>query len=226
MAIAINRLMCGKLCITIFTMLLTLGVKSQNETLNPSGAFWKTTGNSGTNSGTNFIGTTNNVSLRVRTNNTERVVIDSTGNVGIGIAAPTQKLDVVGNFKLSQAFMPGGSAGTSGQFLLSGGANAAPTWSPFTIGNPTATTIIAKYYASLSWNGNWGNGATRTWTVNDPDCKTSSCIAVSFTGINTTLDNIEINGVQTGNGSFVVSMTNNTGGNLQGSVAIAFIAFY
>lgn len=223
----IQKLFPYKHYITALLLLsISLSSKAQNETLNPSGAFWKTTGNSGTNSGTNFIGTTNNVSLRVRTNNTERVVIDSTGNVGIGTASPLQKLDVVGNFKLSQAFMPGGLAGTSGQMLLSGGTNTAPTWSPFTMANTSATTIIAKYYASLSWNGNWSNGATRTWTVNDPDCKTSSCIVVSFTGINTVLNDVKINGVQTGNGSFVVSMTNNTGGNLQGSVAIAFIAFY
>jgi hypothetical protein len=214
------------LILFIWTVNSSSDLYAQNETQNPVSAFWKTNGNTGLNSGSNFLGTTTNVSLRVRTNNIERMVVDSTGNVGIGTASPSQKLDVVGNLKLSQAFMPGGSAGTSGQFLLSGGANAAPTWSPFTIGNPTATSIIAKYYASLSWNGNWSNGATRTWTVTDPDCKTSSCITISFTGVNTLLNNIEINGVQTGNGSFVVSMTNNTGGNLQGSVGIAFIAFY
>jgi len=48
---------------------------------------WYTTGNSGTNSGSNFIGTTDNVSLRFRTNNIERMLIDSFGRVGIGSSA-------------------------------------------------------------------------------------------------------------------------------------------
>lgn len=58
----------------------------------------------------------------------ERMRIDGSGNVGIGNNNPAQKLDVTGNLKLSGAFMPGGSAGTSGQFLVSAGAGAAPTW--------------------------------------------------------------------------------------------------
>ena len=49
-----------------------------------TGSFWGLTGNSGTNYATNFLGTTDNVSLRFRTNNTEQMIIDSAGRVGIG----------------------------------------------------------------------------------------------------------------------------------------------
>ena len=59
----------------------------------------------------------------------ERMRINGSGNVGIGNNNPAQKLDVTGNLKLSGAFMPGGAAGTSGQFLISAGAGSAPTWS-------------------------------------------------------------------------------------------------
>ncbi|MEO7960673.1 MAG: tail fiber domain-containing protein [Ginsengibacter sp.] len=45
---------------------------------------WSTTGNSGTSYLTNFLGPTDNRSLRFRTNNVEGMIIDSTGNVGIG----------------------------------------------------------------------------------------------------------------------------------------------
>jgi hypothetical protein len=38
---------------------------------------------------TNFLGSTNNTSLRLRTNNTQKMIIDSVGNVGIGILLPT-----------------------------------------------------------------------------------------------------------------------------------------
>jgi hypothetical protein len=55
---------------------------------------WTLTGNSGINPLTNFIGTTDNKSLRFRTNNTERLIIDSLGRVGIGITNPTNPLVV------------------------------------------------------------------------------------------------------------------------------------
>ena len=51
---------------------------------NTNGRDWSLLGNAGTNSATNFIGTTDNVSLSFKTNNTERMLIDAAGTVGIG----------------------------------------------------------------------------------------------------------------------------------------------
>ncbi|MEO8149617.1 MAG: hypothetical protein ABI723_18405, partial [Bacteroidia bacterium] len=45
---------------------------------------WKLTGNAGTNSGTNFIGTTDNVNFKIRTKNNVRITVTAGGNVGIG----------------------------------------------------------------------------------------------------------------------------------------------
>ncbi len=70
----------------------------------------------------------------------ERMRIDGTGKVGIANNAPTEKLDVTGNFRLSGAFMPGNSAGVAGTFLTSSGAGIAPTWI-----DPTA------YLATVAW---------------------------------------------------------------------------
>jgi hypothetical protein len=54
---------------------------------------WKLTGNTGTNS-TNFIGTTDNQDLIIKSNNIERLRIKSNGNIGIGIETPTEKLEL------------------------------------------------------------------------------------------------------------------------------------
>ena len=95
---------------------------------NGNGDAWLTTGNAGTSSATNFLGTTDAQDLVVRTNNTERMRVTSSGNVGIGTSTPTQRLHVAGNLRLDNAFMPGNQAGTSGQVLLSQGAGVAPIW--------------------------------------------------------------------------------------------------
>jgi hypothetical protein len=45
---------------------------------------WSLTGNSGIVAASNFIGTTDAQSLRFRTNNVQRIIVDSLGNIGIG----------------------------------------------------------------------------------------------------------------------------------------------
>lgn len=62
--------------------------------LNTESNDWKLTGNAGTVAATNFIGTTDAIDFVTRTGNAERMRVTSTGNVGIGTAAPVSKLDV------------------------------------------------------------------------------------------------------------------------------------
>ncbi len=57
------------------------------------------------------------------------------GRVGIGTNGPGERLELIGNFLLNGAFMPGGSAGTAGQVLVSNGAGNAPIWSASTAGD-------------------------------------------------------------------------------------------
>jgi Chaperone of endosialidase len=62
---------------------------------------WSLTGNAGTTPATNFVGTTDAQDMVVRTNNTERMrVLQSNGNVGIGLANPESRLNVNGNISL------------------------------------------------------------------------------------------------------------------------------
>jgi hypothetical protein len=157
----------------------------------------------------------------------ERMRICGSGNVGIGITAPTEKLDVVGNVKFSGALMPNNLAGTSGNILTSSGAGIAPKWSTFTIGNPGATTIIAKYYSSLSWTDYWYSGTIMTFTITDSDCRNQSCISVAIDGPwNTLYSGIVICNVVCENGQFRITAINQSGFDLAGGIPISFIAFY
>lgn len=54
---------------------------------------WNLNGNSGTTAGTNYIGTSDGQDLVLKTNNTERVRINSTGQIGIG-AVPNSNLAI------------------------------------------------------------------------------------------------------------------------------------
>lgn len=108
----------------LFTSLL---LWSQAETMNP-GRAWMTNGNNNTLPASNFIGTIDARDFVVRTTNVERLRVLAAGNVGIGIAAPTERLHVFGNLRLDNAFMPGNSAGTAGQVLQSQGIGLPPIW--------------------------------------------------------------------------------------------------
>jgi hypothetical protein len=79
-------------------------------TESPSSSNWKTNGNNGTNAATNFLGTTDNVALRFRTGNMERMSIGTNGWVGIGTNAPAATLQVKGQVIIDTILA--GNAGT------------------------------------------------------------------------------------------------------------------
>lgn len=60
------------------------------------GGGWGLTGNSGTNPGINFVGTSDNTGFSVRTNNVERLRVLADGKVGIGTSAATARLHING----------------------------------------------------------------------------------------------------------------------------------
>ncbi len=70
------------------------GVLAWSADNNSSG--WGLTGNSGTSTATNFIGTTDAVSLVFRTSNTEKMRLLTDGKLGIGTTAPTARLHING----------------------------------------------------------------------------------------------------------------------------------
>jgi len=63
-----------------------------------SGVAWVLGGNSGTNSATQFFGTTDNQPLAFRTSNVERIRILGNGNIGIGTITPKMPLHNTGGY--------------------------------------------------------------------------------------------------------------------------------
>src|SRR4029078_10921913 len=70
--------------------LFALAVYSNAQNTSP---YWSLAGNSNANSSSK-LGTTNLVSLRFFTNNSQRMIIDSIGRAGIGISKPVNILTV------------------------------------------------------------------------------------------------------------------------------------
>jgi hypothetical protein len=70
----------------------------------------------------------------------ERMRLDGNGNLGINNFAPTEKLDITGNLRLSGAFMPNNNAGALGNFLQSNGPGVAPSW-----------VNVDGYLSTMSW---------------------------------------------------------------------------
>ena len=75
----------------------------------------------------------------------------NSGNVGIGITNPFQKLEVSGNVRFSGALMPNGSAGTAGYVLTSAGAGLAPTWINASGGLPSGTNGQTLVHNGTTW---------------------------------------------------------------------------
>ena len=81
---------------------------------------WVTSGNAGTNPPTDFLGTPDNQPLVIKTGNTERVRIDSSGHVGIGTSSPQYPLHIALGAALR---IEGGTTATDATNYFSFGGN-------------------------------------------------------------------------------------------------------
>ncbi|HMO62549.1 MAG TPA: hypothetical protein PKC39_15550 [Ferruginibacter sp.] len=157
---------------------------------------WGLTGNSITG-GSHFIGTTNNTGLRFRTNNAERMLIDSTGFVGINTTVPGAFLHITkDNIGVSQT-------NANGIFLQN---------------NTPATSTLQQYspaivLANSSWTTN-GSGSAQSQILridNAPVQKTISTTYPKFriqSSVNgaSFADLFSVGGTQTGNTAIYLAL--------------------
>jgi len=107
--------------------ILTSDATGNGTWQNPGSIFgWGVTGNSGTNSVTNFMGTTDAQDLVFKTDNIERMRMLSTGNVGIGnVASPTAALTINSNITGVMPGVPGMIIGNNGNSFITIGKDAS-----------------------------------------------------------------------------------------------------
>jgi hypothetical protein len=108
----------------------------------------------------NFIGSLNNADFKIRTNNTQRMVVSAAGNVGINTPTPSKLLDVNGEARISTLPLSGvndrvvfantlgdlrtlAASGNTNQYLSGNG-----TWQNITVGG------ITNADQGLTLNGN------------------------------------------------------------------------
>lgn len=129
-SISANQLLTGGLVFTVtpngsatfqYNTTLTKWVLMGTSGSANSSNYWGITGNGGTTAGTNFIGTTNAQDVVFKSNSVENIRLNTVGNIGIGTAAPTNKLSVNGHTNIINHLAVGGnSAINSGSLLYSG----------------------------------------------------------------------------------------------------------
>lgn len=104
---------------------------------------WTLLGNAGTNPATNFIGTTDAQDFVIRTNNTERMRVNSIGDVGIGTNTPLHTLHVMGDIRFEGDFINQEMVGAHGSAVQS---------VPYTNGvfNPLTNTVASVTIADGS----------------------------------------------------------------------------
>ncbi|HMT71518.1 MAG TPA: tail fiber domain-containing protein [Saprospiraceae bacterium] len=141
----------------------------------PVGFNWGLTGNSGTSATSNFLGTTDNRSLRFRTNNNQKMIVDSLGNVGIGIINPTIKLELdtnqiigtsrtfgpiqdIGNrgTKMSFGYIGVGSEFAGMKAIVKAGTNGCGNSGDITLHTWECNTSVSREVMRINGSGNVG----------------------------------------------------------------------
>ncbi len=123
---------------------------------------WKLTGNTGTTAGTNFLGTTDNVSLELFTNNLTRMRVEDDGQVTVGFGAAAAN-DYRDQFSVeapsdSYAIVGYGSGTGRGVYGRNSGSGNAVRAFNYGTGYGIVSSKSGTGYSIGSWNNGVGNG--------------------------------------------------------------------
>ncbi len=108
------------------------------------------------------------------------LIVLPNGHVGIGIANPSEVLDVAGNVQFSGALMPSGNAGSAGQVLVSQGPGLAPQWQSVNNLGINCNNSINEYGPFVDANGD--SVAACTVTMNFIQCL-QACNSSTYKGL-------------------------------------------
>ena len=132
-----------------------------------NGLAWSLTGNSGTTAGTNFLGTTDNVALNIRTNNVDRMIFNTNGSIqrDVGgnargtnaIDMQTERAAVTQVASGLRSIVAGGERNTaSGDRSVIGGGNTN------TASGLTSTVSGGNFNTASGSSSTVGGGSTNT----------------------------------------------------------------
>jgi len=155
-----------------------------------SSSNWSLTGNSGTNSGTNFLGTIDKISLRFRTNNIQRLLIDSVGNISFtGNTTITGTTTITSNTSVGGNLTVTGSNTTTGATVMNGTVQVGSVGSSLTSiikANFTLTNNTSFDYNSvISFSVPVTNAAIGSVVYLSPTSTLSSPLFIAYAYVKT-----------------------------------------
>ena len=169
-----------------------------------TGGFWGLTGNAGTVAGTNFVGTTDNIGLDFRTNNTNRIRIYNTGLVQVGAVA-----NAAGDFMLvtgnttnpwSLNATSGGNGGAGYFEILSGNTTNFSSIDAYNQGSGAGNAILGTRDGTSTGSG--VSGMTNSTNVQSSGVRGTFYNALNGTGFSGTLTRAAVRGEATQTGTY------------------------